>query len=31
MLNICMLITCLLTIEAMNMIEKQYKKELNER
>ena len=30
MLNICMLITCLLTIEAMNMIEKQYKKELNE-
>ena len=30
MLNMCMMIACLLTIEAMNMIEKQYKKELSE-
>lgn len=30
MLNMCMMVVCLLTIEAMNMIEKQYKKELNE-
>ncbi len=30
MLNMCMMVACVLTIKAMNMIEKQYKKELNE-
>lgn len=30
MLNICMMIVCVLTIVAMDVIEKQSKKELNE-
>lgn len=30
MLNICMMVACLLTIAGCNMVEKQYKKELNE-